>query len=107
MSGIRSTLTDPLAEHATRGDESPLEQALRKRRVLAWLLSAMTLTLTIAFFAMMTLAAPRLSRVVLGHSITLANVLAVSIIITFLLTIAIFSAYAARVDVLLQRREPD
>lgn len=75
-----------------------LERLLRRQRILAWLLSAVTLTLTVAFFAMMTLAAPLLSRVAFGRSITLANVAAVTIILVFLASIAIFARQASRLD---------
>ena len=81
--------------------DSALLQALRWRRVLAWTLSLLTLALTVGFFALMTLAAPLLSRIVLGHYITLANVLAVALIVLFLATIAVFGRYAARADALL------
>lgn len=86
--------------------ESLLHQALRRRQVLAWSLSLLTLALTLAFFAMMTLAAPLLSRVVLGHYITLANVMAVGLIVLFLVSIAVFGHYAARVDALLHDCAP-
>jgi uncharacterized membrane protein (DUF485 family) len=111
MSEIQSAPTDPRAE--TRSDARPqaLEQGLRGRQALAWLLSLLTLVLTVGFFASMTLAAPVLARVVFGRSITLANVLAVAIIGLFLLFISVFGIYATRVDRLLsspdERSQPD
>lgn len=76
----------------------PLERLLRRQRTLAWLLSALTLTLTVGFFAMMTLAAPLLSRVVFGRSITLANAAAAAIILVFLASITLFAWQASRID---------
>ena len=83
----------------SRADASSrLERLLRQQRALAWLLSIATLALTVTFFALMTLAAPLLKQVVIGRSITLANVAAVSIIGLFLLSIAVFGEHANRVD---------
>jgi uncharacterized membrane protein (DUF485 family) len=81
------------AEKAVR-----LERLLHRQRVLAGLLSIGTLTLTVTFFAMMTLAAPLLRQVVFGRSVTLANVAAVSIIVLFLASIAAFGRHATRID---------
>ena len=78
--------------------QTPLERLLRRQRVLAWLLSALTLTLTVAFFAMMTLAAPLLSRVAFGRSVTIANAAALVIILVFLASIALFGWQASRID---------
>jgi len=77
---------------------SRLERLLRQQRALAWLLSIATLALTVTFFASMTLAAPLMKQVVIGRSITVANVAAVSIIGLFLLSIAVFGEHANRVD---------
>ena len=97
-----SSATHPSVATA-RDDERDraLHQALLLRRVLAWTLSLLTLALTVGFFALMTLAAPLLSRVALGHYITLANVLAVALIVLFLASIAVFGRYAAQADALL------
>ena len=78
--------------------QTPLEVLLRRQRVLGWLLSALTLTMTVGFFAMMTLAAPLLSRVAFGRSVTIANVAALSIILIFLASIALFGWQASRID---------
>jgi len=77
---------------------APLDRLLRRQRTLGWILSCVTLTTTVTFFAMMTLAAPLLSRVVFGRSITLANVLAVGLILMFLVSIAWFGQRASRID---------
>jgi uncharacterized membrane protein (DUF485 family) len=77
---------------------TPLERLLRRQRVLAWVLSTLTLTLTVVFFAMMTLAAPLLSRVAFGRSITIANAAALAIIGVFLASIALFGWQAGRID---------
>ena len=78
--------------------QTPLDQLLRRQRVLAWVLSALTLTMTVGFFAMMTLAAPLLSRVAFGHSVTIANAAALVIILVFLASIALFGWQASRID---------
>ena len=78
--------------------QSPLDRLLRQQRILAWVLSTLTLTLTVVFFAMMTLAAPLLSRVAFGHSVTLANAAALGIILVFLVSIALFGWQAGRID---------
>ena len=75
-----------------------LERLLRRQRVLAWVLSILTLTLTVTFFAMMTLAAPLLSRVAFGHSVTIANAAALTIILVFLASIGLFGWQASRID---------
>jgi uncharacterized membrane protein (DUF485 family) len=78
--------------------QTPLERLLRRQRVLAWVLSTLTLTLTVTFFAMMTLAAPLLSRVAFGHSVTIANAAALAIILVFLACIGLFGWRAGRID---------
>ena len=78
--------------------QTPLERLLRRQRVLAWVLSILTLTLTVVFFAMMSLAAPLLSRVAFGHSVTIANAAALAIIVVFLASIGLFGWQAARID---------
>ena len=78
--------------------QTSLEQLLGRQRALAWGLSILTLTLTVVFFAMMTLAAPLLSRVAFGHSVTIANAAALGIILVFLASIALFGWQAGRVD---------
>lgn len=78
--------------------QTPLARLLRRQRILAWVLSTLTLTLTVVFFAMMTLAAPLLSRVAFGRSITIANTAALAIIVVFLASIALFGWQAGRID---------
>ena len=78
--------------------QTPLEVLLRRQRVLAWVLSTLTLTMTVGFFAMMTLAAPLLSRVAFGHSVTIANAAALAIILVFLASIGLFGWEASRID---------
>ena len=84
--------------HGQTSPQTPLERLLRQQRLLAWALSTLTLTLTVVFFAMMTLAAPLLSRVAFGHSVTIANAAALGIILVFLASIALFGWQAGRVD---------
>jgi uncharacterized membrane protein (DUF485 family) len=78
--------------------QTRLERLLRQQRVLAWVLSTLTLTLTVVFFAMMTLAAPLLSHVAFGHSVTIANAAALVIILVFLASIGLFGWQAGRID---------
>jgi uncharacterized membrane protein (DUF485 family) len=78
--------------------QTSLERLLRRQRTLAWGLSILTLTLTVVFFAMMSLAAPLLSRVVFGHSVTIANAAALAIIFVFLASIGLFGWQASRID---------
>ena len=78
--------------------QTSLDRLLRRQRVLAWVLSTLTLTMTVGFFAMMTLAAPLLSRVAFGHSVTIANAAALAIILVFLASIALFGWQAGRID---------
>jgi uncharacterized membrane protein (DUF485 family) len=61
-------------------------------------LSVFTFALTVGFFALMGFDAPILSRIVFGHSITMANVIAAGMIFVFLLSIAFFGWRAARID---------
>jgi uncharacterized membrane protein (DUF485 family) len=75
-----------------------LERLLRRQRTLAWVLSIGTFALTVTFFGAMTLAAPLLKQVVIGRSITLANVAGVSMIALFLISIAVFGWHASQVD---------
>lgn len=86
------------------GPEPVLERMLRKQRLLAWILSILTFALTVGFFALMGFDAPILSRIVLGHSVTMANALALSIIVVFLLAIGLFGRRANRIDELKNTR---
>lgn len=79
-----------------------LQEVRRAQRSLAWLLSVSTLVITVGFFVMMTIAAPLLSRVVYGQSVTLANVLATAVILFYLVAITIFARQSDRWDVRLR-----
>ena len=104
MSEISNALMEP-PSRAALGHTPSLERALQRQRSLAWLLSTLTLGLTVGFFGMMTLAAQLMSHVAFGHSVTVANVAAVSLILIFILSTAAFSWHASRIDTLL--READ
>ena len=95
---MRNVTTDAQIEMPASGTDDLLEPLLRKQRILAWLLSILTLTITVGFFAMMNLASPLMSRVVFGRSITVANVAALSIILLFLASIALFGHRANQID---------
>ena len=101
MSEISNALTEP-PSRAALGHTPSLERALQRQRSLAWLLSTLTLGLTVGFFGMMTLAAQLMSHMAFGHSVTVANVAAVSLILIFLLSTAAFSWHASRIDTLLR-----
>jgi uncharacterized membrane protein (DUF485 family) len=98
MSDIQSATTDAGIERPLAETQVSLERLLRRQRLLAWLLSTLTLTITVSFFAMMTMAAPLMSRVAFGRSVTLANVVGVIIILVFLASIALFGHHANRID---------
>jgi len=98
MSGTPSAIIEPRIEGSAAEVDDRLEELLRRQRVLAWLLAAGTLSVTVAFFAMMTVAAPLLSRVVFGRSVTLATVAAAVIILLYLVSIAFFGRQADRID---------
>jgi uncharacterized membrane protein (DUF485 family) len=87
MSDMQNAVTD-----------TKIEMLLRRQRALAWLLSILTVTVTVGFFALMNLASAFMSRVVFGHWISLANVAAASIILFFLASIALFARQAAEID---------
>ena len=101
MRGVRSDFSKRARRRLVATMNVPqthLERLLLRQRVLAWVLSTLTLTLTVVFFAMMTLAAPLLSRVAFGRSITIANAAALAIILVLLASIAIFGWQAGRID---------
>jgi uncharacterized membrane protein (DUF485 family) len=75
-----------------------LERRLLRQRALAWLLSVLTLTITVGFFAMMKLAPPFMSRVILGRWVTIADGAAAAIILIFLASITFFAHHANQID---------
>jgi uncharacterized membrane protein (DUF485 family) len=94
----QNAVTDTRIEMPFSEADASLEPLLRRRRALAWLLSILTVTITVGFFALMNLASAFMSRVVFGRWITVANVAAVSIILFFLASIALFARQAAEID---------
>jgi uncharacterized membrane protein (DUF485 family) len=74
------------------------ERLLRRQRLLAWWLSIGTVLVTACFFCMLSMNAPVLSRVVYGRTVTLAALVAVSIILSMLLSVAVFGWQARRMD---------
>jgi uncharacterized membrane protein (DUF485 family) len=95
---MQNAVTDTKAEMPFSEADTSLEPLLRRQRALAWLLSILTVTVTVGFFALMNLASAFMSRVVFGHWISLANVAAASIILFFLASIALFARQAAEID---------
>jgi uncharacterized membrane protein (DUF485 family) len=81
--------------------EIRLDRLRRQQRVLAWRLSILTFGMTIGFFALMGFDAAALSRIALGRSVTVANMLAAAIILVFLLSIGLFGRRASRIDELM------
>jgi uncharacterized membrane protein (DUF485 family) len=90
--------------HARDSTAALLEQRLSQQRALAWSLTAATVLVTAIFFALLSRNDPLLRRVIHGHSITLADVAAVAIILAMLVSVAVFGWYAQRIDALLGRR---
>jgi len=88
----------PHTEPLNLAHQRPIEQLLQRQRALGWSLSVLMLVVTTTFFALMSLDAPILSRVVFGRAVTLANVAAVAIILLSLLSIAIFGRQAQQID---------
>jgi uncharacterized membrane protein (DUF485 family) len=85
--------------------EIELERLLHRHRILAWSLAGAIFAMTIGFFALMGFATPIVSRIVIGRSITAANVIAVGMILVFLLSIVVFGRSAARIDEALSDRK--
>jgi uncharacterized membrane protein (DUF485 family) len=104
MTVTSSATGRPLTVDSVDHSDERLEQLVRQQRILAWAFSIATLIVTVIFFAMMTLAAPLLSRVVLGHSITLATVAAVIIISSYIAQIIFFGLRSSKIDQLRQLR---
>lgn len=106
MSGKRSAITD---RHVTDMDDAhvevQLERLLRRHRILAWVLAGVIFTMTVGFFALMGFASPLVARIAFGNSITVANVIAVGMILVFLLSIGVFGRSAARIDEVLNDRK--
>ena len=86
-----------------RADEGLLEQRLQRQRVLAWSMTAGTVLITATFFALLSRNDPLLRHIVYGHTITVANLAAVTIILAMLVSVAVFGWYAQRIDVHLER----
>jgi len=73
-------------------------RAVRLRVLLALGFTLTILALTVSFFGAMSLGLPIMSSVVLGRSITVANVAGVSIIGIFLMAVLIFEHLAGRFE---------
>jgi uncharacterized membrane protein (DUF485 family) len=82
-----------------------LNDLLRRQRVLAWALSLVTLGLNVGFFALMGFDAPVLSRIAFGRAVSVANVLALAIVMVFLASIWLFGHQAARIDQLMSQQK--
>jgi uncharacterized membrane protein (DUF485 family) len=75
-----------------------LERLLRQQRSLAWISSTLTLATTVAFFTLMSLDVPLLSRIAFGRAITVANVVGVSLILASLASIGLFEWQARQIE---------
>ena len=75
-----------------------VDRLLRRQRLLAWALTIATVLTTATFFALLSLDAPILGRIIYGRAVTLANVTAVIIILLLLLSITLFGRRARRID---------
>jgi uncharacterized membrane protein (DUF485 family) len=89
-----------LRERPVSDPGARLASLQRHQRLLAWLLSVLVFAVTVGFFALMGLDAPLLSHVAFGRWITVANILAASIVVVLLLSIALFGYMASRIDAL-------
>jgi uncharacterized membrane protein (DUF485 family) len=74
-----------------------LQSLLRQQQVLAWGLSALTLSATVSFFVALSVNAPFLSRKVGTHT-SAATIVAVAILAFFVVSILLFARLASRVD---------
>lgn len=81
-----------------------LDRRLGRQRVLAWCLTAGTVLMTATFFALLSRNDPILRHIVYGHTVTVADVAAVVIILVMLMSVAVFGWYAQRIDAHLARR---
>jgi uncharacterized membrane protein (DUF485 family) len=96
--------------HVDRADEAAatrLDLRLRRQRVLAWSMTAGTVLITATFFALLSRNNPLLRHIVYGHTVTVADLVAVAIILVMLVSVAVFGWYAQRIDADLQRRGRD
>jgi uncharacterized membrane protein (DUF485 family) len=89
-----------LSERLVSDPGARLAELQRRQRLLAWLLSVLAFGVTVGFFALMGLDAPFLSHIAFGQWISVANVLAASIVVVLLLSIALFGHLASRIDAL-------
>ena len=93
--------------HTDTGRENTatlLDRRLAQQRVLAWCLTAGTVLITATFFALLSRNDPILRHIVYGHTVTVADLAAVVIILVMLGSITVFGRHAQRIDALLERR---
>ena len=72
------------------------DRIVRARLIVASSCALITLAVTLVFFTVMSAGVPVMSRVVLGRSITLANVLGVGIIVFYVVTVLVFERLTSR-----------
>jgi uncharacterized membrane protein (DUF485 family) len=85
------------------GTATLLDRRLGRQRVLAWSMTAGTVLITATFFALLSRNDPLLSHIAYGHTVTVANLAAVAIILVMLVSVAVFGWYAQRIDADLRR----
>ena len=93
--------------HTDTGRENTatlLDRRLAQQRVLAWCLTAGTVLMTATFFALLSRNDPILRHIVYGHTVTVADLAAVIIILAMLVSVAVFGWYAQRIDTHLAQR---
>jgi hypothetical protein len=93
--------------HTDRAHESTatlLDRRLARQRALAWCLTAGTVLMITTFFALLSRNDPILRHIVYGHTVTVADVAAVVIILVLLASVAVFGWYAQRIDAHLAQR---
>ena len=85
-------------DRASEGAVTLLDRRLKRQRVLAWSMTAGTVSITATFFALLSRNDPLLRHIVYGHTVTVADLAAVAIILVMLASVAVFGWYAQRID---------
>lgn len=101
---MQNATSVPQAVSAHESAASLLDRRLGRQRVLAWSMTVGTVSITATFFALLSRNDPLLRQIVYGHTVTVADLAAVVIILGLLLSVAVFGWYAQRIDALLERR---
>ena len=104
---MQNATSVPHIDRAHEAAATLLDLRLRRQRVLAWSLTVGTVLITATFFTLLSRNDPLLRQIVYGHTVTVADLAAVVIILGLLVSVAVFGWYAQRIDTLLERRGRD